>query len=408
MNVLIINQFADNKGDRAILHFLVQSLTRLGCGAITVSTSNPSSWKNNMSSGVRFIDWAWKINSARGGRRRIYDIWMQRICFPVLRSAILRGKLSGLAAILASPAFISAARKATLVISTGGHHFTNWFHKNGMSPQVYDLGLASLVNERILLWSQSIGPLQFTEERNEQLIGELLRKSWKIVLRDDESTIELERLGVDSTRVMNSFDSVFGLMIEGMPRKPTEREKKVGVAIYTGPERDMSSQRYINIMAELLSYIVAKKYRVEMFPMQMANQTGDDRTMLRQIKERVNSPNNVVIVNDDLDTNEHIRRVSDCRIFIAHKTHGVVFSLVSGTPVIAIAYHKKTRAFMKQFGMERYVIEENNMSAKEIIRLFTDLEHNIDNISEHQRAVAGSMQQSVNQQFSSIINSLRQ
>jgi len=58
MRLLIINQNASNKGDRAVLLFMLRELVRNGIRELTVSTNFPSLWKgfrNLEGARVRFI-----------------------------------------------------------------------------------------------------------------------------------------------------------------------------------------------------------------------------------------------------------------------------------------------------------------------------------------------------------------
>ena len=44
MKALVINQCSTNKGDRAVLFFVLRELSRNGIDQVTVSASNPEYW----------------------------------------------------------------------------------------------------------------------------------------------------------------------------------------------------------------------------------------------------------------------------------------------------------------------------------------------------------------------------
>lgn len=45
-------------------------------------------------------------------------------------------------------------------------------------------------------------------------------------------------------------------------------------------------------------------------------------------------------------------------------------ALAVGTPVIAIAYHKKPRGFMEQFGLREYCISDERLDGGKLVELF--------------------------------------
>ena len=84
-----------------------------------------------------------------------------------------------------------------------------------------------------------------------------------------------------------------------------------------------------------------------------------------------------------METEQHIKAVAKCRFFVGHKTHSVVFALTSGTPLIAIEYHPKTRNFMDQFDIERYSINDEILTFDLLKDKFTKLSVEVDQVGKH-------------------------
>ena len=62
MKALVINQCSTNKGDRAVLFFVLRELSRNGIDQVTVSASNPEYWEEKADfpeAAVRIIPWGW-------------------------------------------------------------------------------------------------------------------------------------------------------------------------------------------------------------------------------------------------------------------------------------------------------------------------------------------------------------
>ncbi len=69
MKVLVINQCSTNKGDRAVLFFVLRELARNGVDQITVSASNPEYWEDKpdfADVAVRVIPWGWDNSRKKG------------------------------------------------------------------------------------------------------------------------------------------------------------------------------------------------------------------------------------------------------------------------------------------------------------------------------------------------------
>lgn len=370
MRILVINQFADNKGDQAVLHVLV-GLIRESCpnARITVSTSRPAAWEtadsesHGRDSTLQFVPWS-APRALPFFPRRVTSALFRRWVYPCAASAILDGShFPAAATAFLNPAFLAALDEADLVISTGGHHFTNWFAKTGISVLFLDLALAILRNKPTCLWSQTLGPLSFSNERNQRFLVRTLESCRRIFVRDKASREAVASVGMSPDNLRDTTESVFALEVSD-PQPPSARPARVGISIYTGPTRAAVDFRdYIRTMAEHTQFVVASGCEVLFFPMQVRDQPGDDRPMIRQIVEAAGVAGAARILDEDLPTAEHAREVAQCRIFLAHKTHAVVFALCTGTPTIAIAYHPKTAHFMSLYGQAAQCIAERHLAA---------------------------------------------
>ncbi len=130
---------------------------------------------------------------------------------------------------------------------------------------------------------------------------------------------------------------------------------------------------------------------------------GSDRSCIEDIIKYVRNKDSCEIVENFPGTVEHINSISQCRMFVGHKTHSQIFSLTAGTPLLAIAYHKKTEDFMAQFGLEKYCIPDTELKADKLIEIFNQINKNLDQISEKQQENASEMYEKVRSDFSRMI-----
>lgn len=419
MNVLIVNQWSTNKGDRAVCYFLLKALADNGISEITVSTHDPSWWKKypdfpeNVS--VRFVPTAWQIlpkfDKGIPGRiwNRINHILAKKFAFPLVRRALLTNSVPRYMSMFCNPDYYRALKQADLVISTGGHRITTINASDAVGPQIYDLAWATLLSKPPILWSQSIGPFSFACEKNRKLVRCLLADSPAIYVRNDASADEIEKIGVSLENVAKTYESVFGLYIDDPERcKPSERDKCIGVSIYaTNKKTPQAYRNYVNTMTGLVNHAIAKGYKIIFFPMELR---GADRKCIEDIIKGTDNPN-VCSVEDFPPTMEHIKKISQCRVFIGHKTHSVVFSLVGLTPLVAIAYHAKTQDFMKECGLESYCISDTEFGAQQgeifntdiVINLFDQVVQDGDQIYQNQSRVIPQLAKKVQNDFALLI-----
>lgn len=393
MKVLVLNQYAGNKGDRAVCHFVVRELERNRTAQITVSTHQRSFWrKNPFSDRVSFVPWGWNVEPPREPSRFNRRItWekrrlTRRVFFPLVTNAMLRGGKALPTALVANREFCAAARMADLVLSTGGHHVTTRFGPNAVVEMIYDMMLALLLQKRLVLWSQTIGPLQFTNRRNEQGVRHILDHAHSIYVRDDSSLEVLRSFQVNNPNIRRTFESVLGLndCIEAyIPMK--DREAAAGITIYNAEARTASGEdKYCTTIAQIADYLIHSGLRVRFFPHEMKGATIDDRACVRKVMERMKRVSEASIVDEDLDAVSHLKEIAKCRLFLGHKTHSVVFALAVGTPVVAISYHPKTVGFMQDYGLLQNCIPEQELSLENFSRILGGLLQNLDLFGEIQ------------------------
>jgi colanic acid/amylovoran biosynthesis protein len=382
--VFIINQYALNKGDRAVLTALLTNLRQYDF-EITVSTSHPEAWKDAFC-GVKFVPWGYNIsdNYPRAVRNIVQKL--SRYLYTIHREMFLKG-IKGfhyLRHLCVNSEFYKALIKADIVVSTGGHHITTLLSRDVRGALMYDLSLAVFCNKKVILWSQSIGPLEFYNKRNELFVYKVMSKIDKICVRDSQSFEFLQSFNKD--KIYQTYETVF-LLNQLFDRRIKSAEKKniVGIAIYSTKNRsEQEEEHYILTLAKFLSFLIEKEdVQVKFFPMEIKGSAPDDRRMIHKIISCISNPLKCVVEDKDLKTEDHIQKVAKCRYFIGHKTHSVIFALAAGVPLLALAYHPKTIDFMKQFSLEEYAIDDSNLEYAELVSRFNKLRLHVDEIGEN-------------------------
>ncbi len=414
MNILLINHCSTNKGDKAVLEFMLHELAVYGVKSITVSANEPT-----CSQGVRlpeavqiqFVPWGWNVAGNRHpgiiGRviqRARREFYLRS--YSVVRRSLINDKNLKILSFFCNKSFYRALKASDVVISVGGHHVTSILSPDAVSPQTFEMALALLAGKPLYLWSQSIGPLVFADNYNCLFVRNIISRSTAIYVREKHSLLELNMLGFDNSLAFSTYETVLGysVMLDNII-KPSERFPIVGISVYSVQYRtDNEKEEYIQALRLTVDHITASGYRVIFFPMQMSQEPGDDRPCIDAVMSAARQPEMCSIYTERESMIEHIEEVSKCRVFIGHKTHSVIIALITGTPILAIVYHQKTKEFMSQYGLAINCIDDRQLRSSELINMFERLKANIDSISLTQIKKSNELGERVRQDFNDMLN----
>ena len=386
MNILLFNQHAGNKGDRAVLYATCQMLKHIYPDTkIVVSTSSPelydgySYYKDN---NIEFIPTAWdytRVKSCCFYWKMLNKV--RKYTFTVLRETYLRKCLRGITRLFINPLFRKAVKQADKIISVGGHHYCTLLSRDLVSGINFDAMAVRLQGKSFTCFSQTFGPFDFHNNRNLLLTRDILTHS-KLYPRESDSQEMLLNFQIPQENIEMTFETVLSLSKEVSEYvTPSSRPKSVGIAIYCTQKREAEvEENYLNSISTLCNYVIGLDYDVKFFPMELKGTPPDDRPYIQRIIERVKCPNKCFIYDEDMETADHLREVGKCQAFVGHKTHSTIFALATGTPLLAIAYHSKTIEFMRQFGMEQYALDDRIMTSRALIDTFDNLVADLDEV----------------------------
>ena len=381
--ILIINQYSSNKGDRAVLYSLLRLLEPYGDCQINVSASTPAEWENQFEDRkINIVPWGWDYSIKMKNPFVKFGFFLLRrikpLTYSILRSVFVRKMPAILVRPLINPSFYIAARNSDLIISTGGHHITTLLARNAISSQLFDLACCMLMKKRVILWSQSIGPLEFSNSRNERFVRKVLQGVEVFYAREKKSSELAISMGMDPEKVKATYETVISLNDLAEYEPDPERKNTIGISIYSTITRSSEElKNYVAILSNFVDYCVERlNCEVLFIPMELKGSGPDDRWLIDKVISSTKNRNNCSVVDKDLDTLTHFKLVQECRYFVGHKTHSVIFALAAGTPLIALAYHPKTIEFMTQYGLNEYVICDNELNENLLISSFIKMTQN--------------------------------
>ena len=213
-------------------------------------------------------------------------------------------------------------------------------------------------------------------------------------------------LGIPKSNIKNTFESVISLCSIINPYVlPSERGKRVGIAIYATKHRNKQERLYyIKTISDICNNLHQRGFCTCFFPMEIKGTEPDDRGIIREIVDKVQNPKFCFVYDADMTTEQHICEVAKCQLFIGHKTHSTIFAMLTGTPLVGIAYHIKTRAFMHQFDIEQFCIDDSNLSEETFVEIYNKLSKEIDQIGMKLFSKAHEMSEVIKNDIQLILN----
>lgn len=410
MKALIINQYAGNKGDRAVAYFELRELAKKSnIDKIYLSTNNPSWWhqKDSIPQGanVSLIPWGWNVAGFNPRNRWHWEHrrFMRIVALPFLAFCYQKNIKIPLwiARLYTNHVYLDAVLDADIIISTGGHHLTTRFTPDLRCELFFDI-LTAAMYRSVTMWSQTFGPFRFQNKNLKNACIKLLSSS-KLCIRDLQSEQEINTLCA-TPNVSFTYETVIGLENEITEYiLPSKREKKVGITIYNAEARtNQKYSNYIKTMAQTADYLCENSFEVVFFPHEIKGAGINDRDCIKDIIQLCSNKRKIQFIDVDEPTAKHLKAISECSMFIGHKTHSVVFALTVGTPLLAIAYHSKTYDFLKQYGLTANVIDESKLTFDLIRDKINEIIANMDAIGQIQITKSREYGSIVRKHFSEI------
>lgn len=413
MNILLIHQYAGNKGDRAVAFAMCNLIKSIDpTASITISTSSPELWNNEpyyQENNIKFSTNSWDFTKASP---RCY--WgaiqkVQKYTFTILRTLYLRFGKNHVCRWFINPAFKKAVANADLVISVGGHHFTTLLSRDLVSSINYDAMATLSMGKQLVCFSQSFGHFEFHNPQNELLTRKILSSCELLLPREPKATEDLKRMGVPVGKIKETYETVISLnSLITTYVAPSKRKKRVGIAIYATQKREEAVHaNYVQSFVDVCNHINSHGYEVRFFPMELKGTGPDDRILIKEITDKVANQDRCIVYDEDMTSANHILEVSKCQLFIGHKTHSTIFSMATGTPLVGIAYHVKTREFMHQFGCEQYCIDDDKLNSLNLISSFDALLSNMDSVGFSLFEKAKEMGRVITEDMKIVINKIK-
>ena len=162
-------------------------------------------------------------------------------------------------------------------------------------------------------------------------------------------------------------------------------------------------ETYIGKLATFADWLLERDCEVRFIPTQLKV----DPAVISDIRRRMVRNDNPQYEGRIVEPS--IRDLADLRsqldgadIVVATRYHGIVLSLALEKPVLAVAYHDKSRDLMNWLGLGDYVIDGDNFSADSLMGCFPKLEANAGSVARSLAAQLPGFRSAVQAQYDTI------
>ena len=388
-NILLINLHSSrNAGDDILaLESIRQLREQFPQAAFTLAMNDPGSYHGPGRAISSFTAWIKPLalnRHASSWKKGNLVTMMSHSMAAALRYR-LRGRFEDNALAPEHRALLDAYFQADLVISAAG----NFLYSSGRWGLPFLLALwtmyyAHLAGKPLYTLPQTLGPIR---RRRERLLARfVLGKARLVLLRDPISAQLWQEWAVHSPAWSLMPDLALAL-----PPTQDRRQARALLAEYglqAGQQRPWLGVTLIHwgaqskafetqaryekgVEAAIRAFIRAHGGRVALFA-QVHGPTlaEDDRIPARRVLSRLGGlSDRVVFIDRSVPPAVLKAAYGEMDIFLGSRLHSNLFALTEGVPIVAIGYQYKTRGIMRLLGLEKWVLDIEQVDPQTIVPL---------------------------------------
>ena len=266
----------------------------------------------------------------------------------------------------------SAINNCDLLLSGGGSLLQDVTSKKSLLYYLAIIWLGKMLNKKVMLFAHGIGPIRSGILR--KLTKYVCSKADLITVRDTDSLVELERIGVASNKVCLTADAVLTLAqadkeqgLQSLQKFNVSQDKKlVAISVRSWG----SSDKYLQEMANAADALVEQSnVQIVLLPLQYPADVTACRKLHQFMKQ------DVVILDAAFDTEQFLALMGNFSLLIGMRLHALIFAAVMEVPFIALSYDPKIDGFVKEVdgtnigAIENFFAEDLVLAAQKVLNL---------------------------------------
>lgn len=385
VKILVIHVHSSrNAGDAALLAATLDQLyARFPGAVITLAMNEPASFSGRERAIGSFTWWFKTVVEGRSVWRKAM---LLKLPFLFLASAVYALATrwgTGRFRLISQECqqLLDAYAEADLIVSCPG----NYFYSSGKLGlpflfTLWSLGYALMMGKPTYSMPQTVGPLW--RRRDRWLVARFFRGYRLLFLRDPRSARLLRSLGLRVQNEQVTPDMAFAL--QGIPHQAAERllaergislnQPLLGVtAMDWGLQNSRFGRQpeYEAAIAGAVRWFITHYDGAAVFFAQVHGPSNaeDDRKVVARISKQLSDIQDRVFLVTDIGEPWTLQSLYGCMdIFLGTRLHSCIFAMTAGTPALAIAYQSKTWGIYESLGLDKYVIDIDDVTELQLIR----------------------------------------
>jgi len=280
-----------------------------------------------------------------------------------------------------------------IIINSGGDQLSG---EKIVGSSFLNILYAILLNKPIVLFGESLG---YYRHLVNQIVGKYVFDNAKLILvREELSKEYLLNLGIDARKIFVTADPAFIL-----PPAPTSRIDEIlhleGIQEMSGPivglnpsgmivkfltDPKKNEEYYVQLLVDVINYLTGtKKASILLIP-HVYSSGSDDRKIISKIINNMSNQERIFHISQEYSAAELKGIVGLCAMFIGARMHATIAATSLCIPTIGIAYsHKMHGIIGKSLGLERFVIDINDLTSDNLRKTIDTLWNERTEIRKH-------------------------
>lgn len=246
------------------------------------------------------------------------------------------------------PAVMRVMRHTQLYINGGGSLIQNVTSNRSLWYYLSTLSLAKFLRNKVVMYGCGIGPIN-GDKNVRQVVRVLNRHVDTITLRENQSRAELAAYGVDRPKIEVTSDPAIvlrpcqeDLTIQFMKRHSLDPNGKYACFILRSWK---GFSKKTQAIAESVDYLY-ETYGIT--PLFIPINVYHDTEAAHMVTSKFHAP--CVVIHEEMESEMLISLLSRMELVVSMRLHGLIFSAISGVPLVGISYDPKVNAFIDYLG----------------------------------------------------------
>jgi polysaccharide pyruvyl transferase CsaB len=245
------------------------------------------------------------------------------------------------------------------------------------------LSIANCLSSKSIVYS--IGAIPITSLIDRLLILLSFTFCDYVSVRDTFSKNILRNLGINRV-IFVTRDPVFGHIRNGSKNNYWIDEMKPYITvclrqwdhsdlIHSGVSFSNTYENFLSSLSIIMTCLVKSGYNIVYLPL-MVNLLENDVTDHKNLLSIMNNNSKMKLITNQLDPDSIINILANSEFVLGMRYHSIVFSLISGVPVIALAYADKVTSLMQDLKLGSFCINiKNDFHNETIIQVKNIMKH---------------------------------